>query len=97
MKRVVLVGPEGTYVLFCNLKAQGCINPLPGRPYRMITESTTGKPDLAWIKNWYVSYDHAETVGVVPAWPDWDKNRTFDDTYKMIGAYQLSRFTAKAK
>jgi hypothetical protein len=41
MKRVVLVGPEGTYVLFCNL--------------------------------------------------------TFDDTYKMIGAYQLSRFTAKAK
>lgn len=97
MKQVVMAGSQGRYILFCNLKALGCISPLPGRPYRIITESTTGKPDLAWIKDWYVSYNPAETVGIFPAWPDWDKNKSHDDRYKMVGAYELSRFTVKGR
>lgn len=96
-KRITVESSNGTYVLECQIKAAGCMTPVPEHYYRLVTAASTEKPDLAWIKEWYVDHTKSDTVGLVPAWAGWDKKKDFMDEYKMVGAYALVSYTAKAR
>lgn len=91
-KRVVMRSKDATYVFYCDLGADGCLTPIPGKPYWLITENSTGKYNLAWLKYWYVEYHNAQTVGIVPAWVG--EHLDFVRDHRLVGAYWLSSLRA---
>lgn len=94
-KRIVMKSKAGVYVFVCSEGAAGCITPIPGQPYWLLTDgSPVGKLDLDWLKNWYVEYHDATNVGIIPAWEGWNKQDDFMKQYRQVGCYWLSSFAA---
>ena len=94
VKRVVMQSTQGTYVFSCNSGAYGCTTPLPAKLYFLVRDTSTGKWNLDWLKEWYVEYHDAENIGIVPAWPDWNRSNDFMKDYRLVGAYWLVSFRA---
>jgi hypothetical protein len=72
-KFVVVGNEKGSYRLSCNLKAGGCLTPVPGRAYYVFDKSTRWKMPgateiigLAFVQDWTVSYKQGENIGLVP-------------------------------
>lgn len=95
VKQIFMRSEAGRYVFECDLKAAGCVTPIPRKPYWLLTDSSpVGKMDLAWLKYWYVEYYSASNVGLIPAWKEWwNGDGNFMERYGEVGAYWLSSFT----
>lgn len=73
IKSVIVGNDAGQYQLACNMAAQGCETPLPGRDYYLFNKDTfwklPGAEDfitLRFIQDWTVNYKNAENIGLVP-------------------------------
>jgi len=73
VKTLTMSNSTGEYHLSCNLKADGCETPTPGKNYLLINKNTHWKLpgaekyiDLAFIQSWTVTYTKTENVGLVP-------------------------------
>lgn len=73
VKHVTMESDTGHYVLFCNLKARGCITPTRQGRYYLFTKNTLWQMpdarqpiDLKFVQNWTVSYPNGENIGLVP-------------------------------
>ena len=73
VKHVTMESDTGQYVLFCNLKAGGCITPAPQGRYYLFTKRTlwlmpgAKQPiDLKFVQDWTVHYSYGENIGLVP-------------------------------
>ncbi len=73
VKRVTMESDTGRYVLSCNLKASGCITPVPQGRYYLFTKSTLWQMpgakqpiDLKFVQDWTVRYPNGENLGLVP-------------------------------
>ena len=72
--KTITVGNEnGDYVLSCNMKADNCVTPVPGKNYYIFNKNTewkmpraTGYITLAWLQDWSVKYNNGENIALVP-------------------------------
>ena len=72
--KIIIVGNDtGRYVLLCNIKAIGCMTPLPGIEYFVFTKDTRWKfsgatefMTLKFIQDWTESYANTENIGLFP-------------------------------
>jgi hypothetical protein len=73
--KIIIVGNDnGRYVLSCNIKASGCLTPLPAIDYFVFNKDTRWKVrpgatefmTLQFIQDWTESYTHTENIGLVP-------------------------------
>lgn len=103
VKHIVMRSKNGTYVFTCRFKAAGCITPIPGKAYWLVTSASPfGSLDMDFLKNWYVEYHDATNMGIVPAWKEWqegwNKSKNYTDfmtQYRGVGVYAFVGFTAK--
>jgi hypothetical protein len=73
-KTIIVGNDNGRYVLSCNIKASGCLTPLPGIDYFVFTKDTrwkvrpgaTESMTLQFIQDWTESYTDTENIGLVP-------------------------------
>jgi hypothetical protein len=72
--KIIIVGNDnGRYVLSCNIKASGCMTPLPGIDYFVFKNDTRWKlqPEakefmtLQFMQDWTESYNDAENIGLM--------------------------------
>jgi len=78
--RVVYVGSaKKHYVLFCNIKADGCITPQANKNYLLFDANTRWKMPgakdfitLAFVQDFTVKYSEGENIGLVPEGADGD-------------------------
>ena len=71
--KLIIVGNDlGHYRLSCNIKAEGCITPEPGRDYYLFNKQTRWKMPgatdvigLPFVQDWTVKYNKAENIGLV--------------------------------
>jgi hypothetical protein len=73
VKHVAMESDAGRYVLFCNLKASGCITPAPQGRYYLFTKGTLWQMPgakqpigLSFVQDWTVNYPNGENIGLVP-------------------------------
>lgn len=73
MKILTVGNTNGHYRLVCNIKAAGCINPVPARDYLLFNKDTSWKMpgatsliDLKFVQDWTVNYRDVENIGLVP-------------------------------
>lgn len=92
IKNVTMSNSNGDYYLSCNIKAQGCETPVPGKNYLLFNKNThwkmpgaTDYVDLSFIQDWTVTYNQAENVGLVP------QDST---THGALGIYMLDSWNA---
>jgi hypothetical protein len=76
-KSVTMESDSGHYLLLCNVRASGCITPLPQGRYYLITNTTlwqipgAKRPiDLKFVQDWTSNYPNIENVGLVPKDPE---------------------------
>jgi hypothetical protein len=93
MKSVAVGNKKGSYTLTCNMKAAGCLSPLPGRSYYVFDKSTHWRMPgakvligLDFVQDWTVSYKEAENIGLVP---------TDGGGPDELGLYMLGAWAAK--
>ena len=73
--KIISVGnANGSYVLGCNMKADNCVTPIPGRDYYVFNKNTkwkipgaTKSITLSWIQDWSVKYPNGENIALIPA------------------------------
>jgi hypothetical protein len=72
VKTVIVGNAVGRYTLSCNLKAAGCMTPIPGRDYYVIKEESRWRMpgamhdiDLATLQDFTATYFSAENIGLV--------------------------------
>jgi hypothetical protein len=81
---IIIVGNDnGRYVLSCNMKASGCMTPLPAVEYFVFKKNTRWKfpaatefTTLKYIQDWTESYFDAENIGLFPK-DDLGEGRSF--------------------
>ncbi len=95
IKTVTVGNANGDYVLSCNMKAENCQTPTPGKNYYVFNKTTkwkfsgaTGYVTLKWFQDWSVSYPNGENIALVPS----DGGQPEE-----IGMYWLSSWTAPDK
>jgi hypothetical protein len=93
--KIIIVGNDkGRYVLSCNIKAIGCLTPLPGIDYFVFNKDTHWKirPNakefmtLKFLEDWTETYNDVENIGLVP---------TKDTAGGSLGVYILESWTRK--
>jgi len=74
VKTVIVGNANGEYVLSCNMKAENCVTPVPGKDYYVFNKTSkwrmpgaTKSITLTWIQDWTVSYPNAENLALLPA------------------------------
>lgn len=74
VKRITVGNVNGDYVLGCNMKADNCLTPVPGRDYYLFDKNAKWKMPgatksitLSWIQGWTESYPNAENIALIPA------------------------------
>ena len=73
--KIVTVGNvNGDYALGCNMKAENCLTPVPGKDYYLFNKNTKWKMPgatksitLSWIQDWSVKYPNGENIALIPA------------------------------
>ncbi|HSC60819.1 MAG TPA: hypothetical protein VLC29_06275 [Rhizomicrobium sp.] len=72
-KLLIVGNAAGKYALSCNLKAAGCMTPLPGNDYYLFDSNTRWRMpgasediDLKFIQDWTVTYNSTENIGLIP-------------------------------
>jgi len=73
VKNVYVGNTKNHYVLFCNVKAAGCMTPIADKNYLLFTKETRWKVPgakdfitLTFVQDWTVKYNEGENVGLVP-------------------------------
>jgi hypothetical protein len=74
VKTVTVGNVNGNYVLSCNMKADNCVTPAPGKNYYIFNKNTKWKMPgatksitLSWIQDWSVEYPNGENIALIPA------------------------------
>jgi hypothetical protein len=78
--KIITVGnAKRRYTLSCNIKADGCITPEPGKNYLLFNRNTRWKlPNatefitLTFFQDWLVKYTEGENIGLVSQEPNGD-------------------------
>jgi hypothetical protein len=73
--KIVTVGNfNGDYALGCNMKADNCLTPAPGKDYYLFDKNTKWKMPgatksitLSWIQDWSIKYPNGENIALIPA------------------------------
>ena len=72
VKTVIVGNAIGRYTLSCNLKAEGCMSPIPDRDYYVIKSETLWRMpggardiDLDTLHDFTTTYFNAENIGLV--------------------------------
>lgn len=94
--KIVTVGnANGNYTLGCNMKAENCLTPVPGRDYYLFNKNSKWKMPgatksitLSWIQDWSVKYPNGENIALIPV--------EGGDPQEM-GMYWLDSWTADTK
>jgi len=100
--RTVFVGNSNKhYVLFCNIKAEGCITPETNRNYLLFNGNARWKMPgakdfltLAFMQDWTVKYNQGENIGLIAE--DGSSGIGVFVLDETGGGYDKTRFSAMA-
>jgi hypothetical protein len=95
--KIIIVGNDkGRYVLSCNIKASGCLTPLPGVDYFVFKKDTrwrmpsaTEFMTLQFMQDWKESYNDAENIGLMVTNPQAEQGGP------SFGVYVFESWTAR--
>jgi hypothetical protein len=87
VKYLAVGNSDGIYHLWCNVKSEGCVTPIPGKDYLVFTKTTqwqfpgaTKVATLEFFQNFSVKYSNQENIALVPA----------DQSSAAFGVYALN-------
>jgi hypothetical protein len=73
LKNVRVGNSKRSYLLYCNVKADGCMTPEPDKNYLLFDKNTRWKMPgatnfltLAFMQDWKVKYNQGENIGLIP-------------------------------
>jgi hypothetical protein len=76
MKTVYVGNANNHYVLYCSIKAAGCVTPEADKNYLLFNKDTNWKMpgakdfiNLAFMQGWTVTYNQGENIGLIPERP----------------------------
>jgi len=79
LKNVRVGNSKRSYLLYCNVKADGCMTPEPDKNYLLFDKNTRWKMPgatnfltLAFMQDWKVKYNQGENIGLIPEKNDGD-------------------------
>lgn len=95
VKTVTMGNANGEYALGCNMKANNCVTPTPGRDYYIFNKAAkwrmpgaTESITLKWVQDWTESYPTGENIALVAS---------EGGQVEELGMYWLVSWTAGAK
>jgi hypothetical protein len=87
VKTLTVGNSEGRYHLWCNVRSEGCVTPIPGKDYLVFTKTTLWQfpgakkvATLEFFQSFSVSYSNQENIALVPA----------DQSSAAFGVYALN-------